>query len=121
MYGFVIVGVNMDKFAIRIHQPANLSLILRRIAARRGREKRQQGYVTMDLLQDCLKDYTQNNVVFRVTSQFEGAAETTIYVRGTQAEHDYYLETAANQGLSLGQLLETAIVYCLGDEIGKGA
>ena len=107
----------MDKFAVRIHRPPTLPLVLRRIAARRGREMGRQGYVTMDLLQDCLKRYTGENLVFRQTSRFEGAAETTIYVRGTQNDHDIYLALANNQGLSLGQLLEAAIIYCWGDEI----
>lgn len=107
----------MGKFAVSIRRPPALPLLLRQIAAKRGRERGVKGYVVLDLLRDCLIAYARENVVLRPTQYFEGSPETTVYVRGSAREHVYYLALAANRNMSLGQLLEAAIAYHLKNEI----
>ena len=101
-------------YAVSIRRPPDLALILRRIASKRGAGK---PYVVADLLRDCLIAYTSVHVAYQRTAAFNGARESTVYVRGNAQEHKYYLELATNQGIALGQVLESAIMHHCGDDI----
>lgn len=103
-------------YGVQLRRPRDLSMILRRIASKRGAGK---PYVVADLLRDCLIAYTSNHIVYSKTSAFEGYPETTVYVRGTKAEHRFYLTSADGQNMALGQLLESAILYHCGAEIDQ--
>jgi len=103
-------------YGVQIRRPRDLSLILRRIASKRGAGK---PYVVADLLRDCLIAYTSNHAVFSKTSAFEGNDETTVYVRGLSAEHQFFIDLAESQNMGLGQLLESAIVFHCGEDIER--
>lgn len=101
-------------YGVQIKRPRDLSLILRRIASNRGQGK---PYVVADLLRDCLIAYTSNHLVFSKTSAFDRNPVTTVYVRGSAAEHKFYLDSAEGQNMGLGYLLESAIVFHCGEDI----
>lgn len=101
-------------YAVQLRRPDDFPRILRQIASRRGRGK---PYVIADLLRDCLIAYTADHVAYQKVSNFEGCIQTTVYVRGTAKEHEYYLTIASNQNVALGHILEAAIIYHCGDDI----
>lgn len=105
------------KFGVQTRRPSDLPDILRRIAAKRGKDKPY--YTVADLLRDCLIAYTNDHTAFQRTGVFRGNPQATVYVRGNRKEHKYFLEIADANSISLGRLLEAAIMYHCGIEIAE--